>query len=454
MQNPSQTSGHARTYRIAIYALGLLACALIGDGWVANALGGGVTLLALALYMLEDPKFFRLVLMWCAGFLLIIVPEGLSDATIIKRLYGAASYDIASRCLVASHFAMLLGHDLVFKESDVRPSATPWRLALRFAVPILAITWVLSMLYVLPTAILSYRGGRAAQGAITQASALGAVADGLSLVARVAVPVASIWVAKRVRGPARTLLLGMVAISLATEVLFSTRFVLLFVTVGCLVARTAPRPPTRRMMGALLALALVLVVTSTVLTQTRTFGLRTANVGQVVETASAEQLFTLNEQSVRSMTQAVVYARRRGFTDGRTSAALLVFWVPRALWPSKPKLIGYWLPREFGKIDEGFSSAPGFTGGTYVDFGLWGSVVAWFMIGLVFGGLERMCARVLAGKEDARVLLVAPLFGGVFFAVRSPETATLSLVGVMLATLLFQVLVGRRRLVRAAGTSV
>jgi hypothetical protein len=92
-----------------MFSLGLLTCAVVEDGWVAFALGGIVTLLALLLFILDDPRAFRLVLMWCVGFLSILAGEGLSDASVIIRHYGTDAYDTASRCIVASHFAVLLG---------------------------------------------------------------------------------------------------------------------------------------------------------------------------------------------------------------------------------------------------------------------------------------------------------------------------------------------------------
>jgi hypothetical protein len=178
--------------------------------------------------------------------------------------------------------------------------------------------------------------------------------------------------------------------------------------------------------------ALALALTSFVLAQTRSLGIENANVGKAA-TGFSIDAFVMKEQTVWSMAQAVEYVQVFGHTDGRSTAAIAVFWIPRALWPDKPTLMGYWLPRAFGGatgFSEGFSAAPGFTGTTFVDFGLWGSVVAWLIGGLLFGFLERRVASYCTLEHDARTIMVAPLFGAAFFAVRSIDTALLVISGI------------------------
>ena len=240
------------------------------------------------------------------------------------------------------------------------------------------------------------------------------------------------------------LLLGMAATIVVFMFTLGSRFPLLFVMVGAGVAWLAPRPPRGAIMLVLAALVVLLAFVGSVMSGSRTYGMRNADLGRSASEFSVDDFF-MSEDSVRSMTQAVVFAERHGFTNGRTSAALLVFWVPRALWPDKPTMIGYWLPREFERqgFGAGFSSAPSFAGSTYVDFGLWGSVVLWFLFGLTFGGLEIWCARICASVQDARMIVVAPLYGGSFFAVRSIETSALVLAGVLLTAVAILTLSGR-----------
>jgi oligosaccharide repeat unit polymerase len=426
-------------------AAGLVTVALSRDGHFCHGLGALITVGALLLYWLEDPRFFRLSWMWCGGFLLIIAPEGLSAKDQIVHLYGDAAYDTASRCLVASHFAMLLGHDLIFSEQRIRPPSDQWVLSASVVTRLIFATWIVSVLYLVPYAIQTYRSGRAGEE-FQSPSAIRAVFQGFVTATNVIVPITSMWLAKRARGRARLLLLVMAGTIIGLQFLMAVRFMLLFVIVGSAIAWTAPRRPSRRTIGILLGLAVIMAFASTVLTETRTFGMGEADVGRAARSFSTDD-FAMSEGTVQSMTQAVVYADHKGYTDGKTSAALLVFWIPRAIWPTKPTLIGYWLPREFDRqgFGRGFSSAPGFTGATYVDFGLWGSVAFWFIGGLIFGLFERWVARICAAEEDARILLAAPLFGGAFFAVRSIETASLMLVGVMLAATVILVVGARRR---------
>lgn len=440
--------GRARGVRIATYVGALIACGIVTRGETIHAIGGVVTAMALALYLLDAPRFFRLVLMWCGGFLLIITPEGLTDAETIARIWGRDAYDVASRCLVASHLACLLGHDLVFNERAIRPLPTHWRLEPRAAFMLLGAATLLAYIYFVPLAIQTYLAGRVgADEMVAAPSSVRAVLQGVATSAGIVVPIAAVWLLKdaptRLGRLALALMAGSItALHLATGV----RFMLLFTIVGAVIAWTAPRPPSRRTLATLLAAALALAFVSSVLRTTRTFGLQSADVGAAVRGFSTADV-VMSEQSVRTMAQAVVYTKRFGYTYGETSTALAVFWVPRAVWPSKPTLIGYWLPRAFDTTSygKGFSAAPGFAGGTFLDFGLGGSVACWLVLGLAFGFLERWTARLTAAERDARILLVAPLYGGTFFAVRSIETATLVLAGVFLLAIALLVVSARRR---------
>jgi hypothetical protein len=147
-----------------MFAFGLVTVAIIDDGWSAHLLGALVTVAALAAYVLESPRFFRLVFMWCAGYLLILAPDGLRNAELISRLWGGAAFDTASRCIVASHLAVLLGHDLMFNESAVSQASSPWRLSMNLAIPITLVMWSATTLYLLPAVVTSFTGGRAETG--------------------------------------------------------------------------------------------------------------------------------------------------------------------------------------------------------------------------------------------------------------------------------------------------
>lgn len=439
-----QPPARPRLFRLGLYVFGLVAVAIVEDGWAVHVFGALITIVALAAYVMESPRFFRLVFMWCAGYLLILAPEGLRDADRIARVWGADAFNTASRCIVASHLAVLLGHDFIFHESRVRPTSTPWRLTHSIAIPVIVVAWFASFLYLYPAAVTAFTGGRASTGMPSQAAS-SVIIDGLVMSTRIVAPVAAVWLARRRRGGTRRLLLALAAVSLGFELIFAVRFVLLFAVVGCVCAWVAPYRLSRRTFALLVAAGLGLAMASAIAKGTRTYGLKTADVGDVVEDVSFEYV-VMSESSVASMTQAVVYTERRGFTDGRTTASLFLFWVPRAFWAGKPTMIGHWLPREFSNaIDPGFSAAPSFAGGTYVDVGLWGSVILWFVAGMLFGAVERWSARVLAAPEDARVLLVAPLFGAAFFAVRSPETTGIVLGGVLLLAFIVLVLSGRFR---------
>ncbi len=438
-------SEKVRGFRIATYLAALLFMWFVSDGYVAHVTGGAVTLVALLLYWLEQPRFFRLAMMWCAGYLLIITGEGLLDARMIVAATGWSAYEEASRYMVTAHFVALLGHDIAFSESAVRPSVREATLRVATVLPLLVVSSVVALVHFGPLVVRMYTQGRARREA-ELASVSGALLQGVAVSASVAVPILAVWCARRVRGTPRTLLFVLAAAMMIVQFVVGIRFLLLFSTMGAAIVWLAPRRPSRRVLLAFVAVALSLWMVSTLMRKTRTFGLEAADVGAVVTETGADDL-VLNEGVVKMMALAVTYTRLRGYTDGESSAAILVFWVPRTLWAAKPTFMGHWLPRFFSTqgIPQTYSSAQGFAADAYVDFGFIGGVSLWLLLGLLFGALERRIAEVCAAQDDARVIFAAPVYGATFFAVRTLDTTIMVMLGVLLFLIFVFIVAGSYR---------
>ena len=115
---------------------------------------------------------------------------------------------------------------------------------------------------------------------------------------------------------------------------------------------------------------------------------------------------------------------------GSSTSFLLYFWIPRAIWPSKPSMLGYWFVREYrGGFSKGHSASFGFTGELYADFGLF-SLLPVFFIGRALKAGEKLQKRSFAMK-DYNVILGSMLYPYVFFFVRSPVTSTQTFLGIL-----------------------
>lgn len=437
------SAGSLRAVRLLGYAGCLLVAALVEDGRTCHLAAALVTAYALGSYWYEAGRSPRLAMFWCAGFLLIISTEGLTAHSLAYRYLGTDVFDEASRYLVATHVVTLLVHDLVHSEGRVPTQTVRWTIDVRRIVVLLVFSTSLALLYFAPLVIESYSVGRVGLRASSPTTGR-ALLQGFATSVSIVVPVISAYLAKSARGRARVLLLALVAGFVAVQFVIGVRFLLLMTIVGTAIAWIVPGAPRKRVVAVLVASALVLAAASAIVQKTRTFGIAATGVGEAVSTIGLEDI-ALDERVVYTMGLAVKYTRKYGYTGGRSSSAVLVFWVPRAIWPDKPALVGYWLPRVFFTIgvSDGYSAAQGFSGDAYLDFGFFGGITMWILLGALFGLLERRVAAICA-SGDIRVVLVAPLFGGAFFAVRSLDTAFLVLSGVLLLTIVLLVGAGAR----------
>lgn len=124
---------------------------------------------------------------------------------------------------------------------------------------------------------------------------------------------------------------------------------------------------------------------------------------------------------------------------GKELSFILYFWVPRAIWPSKPTQLDYWLIREYSSetVASAFSSASGFIGEARADFG-WGCLLFAFLIGMLFRRIDGYKAIIWSRYNDSlNVVLVAIVVPWIFFFVRSPLTSTMSLIWELVIYYLF-----------------
>lgn len=116
--------------------------------------------------------------------------------------------------------------------------------------------------------------------------------------------------------------------------------------------------------------------------------------------------------------------------NGSSSSFILYFWVPRAIWPDKPTMLGHWFIREYrGGFGEGHSASFGFSGDLFADFGLF-SLIPIFFLGRLLKIGDRFKDEALK-SGNFKLILGAMIFPYVFFFVRSPITSTMSFLGIM-----------------------
>ena len=114
---------------------------------------------------------------------------------------------------------------------------------------------------------------------------------------------------------------------------------------------------------------------------------------------------------------------------GKASSFILYFWVPRAIWPDKPTMLGYWFIRKVKVVSENHSASLGFTGELFVDFGYF-SLIVIFLIGWALKSSENFFIRCTRSKS-LDLVIGAMFYPMIFFFVRSPVTSLMSFIGIL-----------------------
>lgn len=139
------------------------------------------------------------------------------------------------------------------------------------------------------------------------------------------------------------------------------------------------------------------------------------------------------------------YFQNHSLSYGKEITFILYFWIPRGLWPSKPVPIDYWLIRLHERVSDSFSSASGFTGEIRADFGIIGALCIVFFGGMLLKKGDAFVKQVFSEDDYSPSMIIAAiLFPYVFFVVRSPLTATQSLIFELLIYKLYCMLYTRK----------
>jgi len=232
---------------------------------------------------------------------------------------------------------------------------------------------------------------------------------------------------------------------LATLFFLGSRFPLLFSTAGFVMVLLPRESQRGRALFYVGAMAVGLLVASVLMARVRGEGYHQLGEGDVLSVGEGPLIHF--EGCVAWLAFLMRYVDTHGFMYGRSIGGILLFWIPRALWEDKPTLIGYWLPRT---IEEGYAGGHSvsltFSGDAFADFGFAGGVAVCFVLGLLFGRLERWTRRQFdQGWQDPKIVIAAVIYGATYLSVRSVDASLISMVGVVSATYLLRFFVLARR---------
>jgi oligosaccharide repeat unit polymerase len=144
------------------------------------------------------------------------------------------------------------------------------------------------------------------------------------------------------------------------------------------------------------------------------------------------------EGIIEMMWLADNYYSTHNLEYGKESAYMLYFWVPRSIWKNKPTPIDHWLIRKYENVVEEHSTSTGFIGFLRADFG-WFALLFAIIWGIIIKKCDNFIRRILKNKTPGfNYVFAASLYPYIFFAVRSPQTATQQLIFIYIIYICFK----------------
>ncbi len=425
--------------------LALVATALAAPpGRYLFVLAAAVSLASVVANLARPHRPLSLIAVWELGFVLLIAVEGALDFSVIVAAVGGSDYAAASRFLVVANACVVVAHASVYRSPRFGPVHHRWVFRRDQAVAFLAVVTTLYWLIALPWVAYALRNGRS--GFAFGPTALVPLTEGFVTAAGLTLPAMYVFTATRVLGTStRWANLATLPV-LGAHFVVGTRYPMLFAIAGMFIVRWGAEPLRLRSWLRVGALGVLVVVLMSLMLQFRAQGLGNLSPGDLVAELAADGVDT-SEAIVLTQARLVDWYEVNPHLAGRSTGSLFVFWVPRSLWSGKPTLLEYWFPREYGLrgFPENHSIAAGFGADGYADGGFTGGLLVAVLLGVALGVTDGACSRVLTDRGSPYLVLVGPLFGATFFAVRSLNTAIIASSGTALLAWLYRRAVGGRR---------
>lgn len=387
----------------------------------------------LAVFILMDflkKKTFTLFQIWQIGFIYIILSEMLLLDYSRGYLLSAVQY-----LILANNF-VILGYLCPFKTPNFTLKEKDFGKRKNWVLFLIILLDVFYVAYQLPRNLVVFVKGRS--GEIAETSVIMTIIGPLIEAIGYILPAVIAFYFSGFKGKKSFLFPLLLSLPIFFTLFVSgTRFPLLFAFSGfALVVYSKTKGTASRL--RLIIMGILLFTAANFMTDFRARGYGNTTNMAVFEDTATNKLFLksiasqMSPEGVVDMTTLMFrYFESNPHLYGQSSSFLLYFWVPREIWPDKPTMLGHWLIRQYRSgLAEGHSSSFGFSGELFSDFGYF-SLLGVFVFGVLLHRLDKFREFYLSKPGTYKKILIAMLFPYVFFFIRSPITATMNFIGIL-----------------------
>lgn len=144
-----------------------------------------------------------------------------------------------------------------------------------------------------------------------------------------------------------------------------------------------------------------------------------------------------NEAILRNAAMITDYSSKNGYTNGQSFGYIFIYVFPRVLWNDKPKMLDYWLIRKYTREydDTAHSSASGFFGEIYMDFGFYPTMIIMFLFGIFLKKIDNW-TLINRNLNFYGNVVAAAIPAWVFFSVRSILTSSFTFIFIIIFSII------------------
>lgn len=395
-------------------------------------------------------KSFGLIQLWLISFLYVINSEGIVNYDMLIRFQGSSV--IATKVIYISNVMVLAGYYINMKKNAFEKKK-PGVFFLSKKAKLFLVSLVLLYIAInIPFAISAYKYGRyAAWGENDSGFVLSLLTQGMGLL----LPSFITYVYSVMPNKRDMWILALELPVFAILLLGGTRFNFLFSFLGSLMVYYSNKKIKYSDLLYITPLVSILYISASVMMSIRSgggslisavLGIFTGESnGQASDFISFVSSKMSPEGIIISFSKMVEYFKFNEYLYGESTGFIIYFWIPRAIWSSKPTMLGHWLIRSYGDtgFSEGHSASFGFCGDFYADFGIIGALLLSAVVGYYFKYLDNFLTWAKK-SESPYEILGAMAYPYVFFFVRSPITATINIILIVAVFFLLKRLSFRR----------